>query len=385
MNLAPFQPAPPPPGISSSDGDPWQLRLLAQEELDALGPGSPRPSREQLAYFCRFGLLAPTTHNTVPQRFRIAPEGALEIWLDRGAVLPASDAQGRQASVSAGCAIGQIALAARCYGYSTRLEVEAVPAEQLRPSTEKERPVRLARLELSRGDEAKADRGWLSAMLDRRTTRAEYDRSPMDPALAAKMKALAPQRPGVGLHLLADAPTLFVLGKFQEAADVTVLNREAFARELGAWFLPNDASSPVGMRGREFGLGDEAARRIHRGLLGLEPLLPDEVAGMAKGSGLGMRSASAVAVITCERDDTAHRIAAGQTFCELALLLCREGLATAMHAGIVEVESANLALRSRLRTARRPTVVFRMGRPLRPEDGIRPHAARPRLEAVLLR
>ncbi len=165
---------------------------------------------------------------------------------------------------------------------------------------------------------------------------------------------------------------------------MTVLNRETFARELGAWLLPNDARAPVGMRGREFGMGDEAARRIHRGLLGLEPLLPDEVAGVAKGSGLGMRSASAVAVITCERDDIPHRIAAGQTFCELALLLCREGLATAMHAGIVEVESANLALRSRLRTARRPTVVFRIGLPVRLEDGMRPHAARPRLEAVLL-
>jgi hypothetical protein len=56
-----------------------------------------------------------------------------------------------------------------------------------------------------------------------------------------------------------------------------------------------------------------------------------------------------------------------------------------MHAGITEVDTASLALRGRLRTRRRPDVVFRVGRPLRPEDEARPHSSRPHLRDVLLR
>lgn len=357
------------------------LRPLEPAEFAALGRG-PRPSREQLAYWCRFGLLAPTSHNTVPQRFRLLPEGTLEVYLDRGAVLPASDPQARQATLSVGCAIGHVALAARCCGYDAHIDLDAVPPEELRCAPERG-PVRLARLSFSAANTA-ADPGFLCAMLERRMVRAEYDRSPLDAGLAGQLVASVGEHAGLRLHLLTDAPTLLFLGKFQEAADSTVLNRESFARELGAWLLPNDATSALGMRGREFGLSDEMARRIHHGLLGLGPLQPSEAAGVAKAGGLGMRSASAVAVITADRDDTPHRLSAGQALSDLALMLHRAGFFLAMHAGVVEVESASLALRSRLRTARRPLALFRIGRPLRAADALRPLSSRPDLEAVLL-
>ncbi len=355
------------------------LRPLGEADFEALGAG-PAPSRQQLSHWCRFGLLAPTSHNTVPQRFRVADGGGLDVFLDRAAVLPASDPTGRQAVLSAGCAVGHVALAARCWGYGAGLAVDPVSAEELRPAPER-RLVRLARLSFSRRGAA-ADPALLQSMLERRMVRAEYDRSPLTRDLAARLAASVAERPGLDLRLLTDAPTLLFLGKFQEVADTTVLNRETFAHELGAWLLPNDSTSPLGMRGREFGLSDEVALRIHRGLLGLAPLQPSEAASFAKAGGVWMRSASAVAVITADRDDMPHWLAAGQAFSDLALLLHREGYCLAMHAGVVEVESASLALRSRLRTARRPLALFRIGRPLRPEDARRPLSSRPSLDAI---
>ncbi|HSQ28245.1 MAG TPA: hypothetical protein VLN49_00215, partial [Gemmatimonadaceae bacterium] len=88
-------------------------------------------------------------------------------------------------------------------------------------------------------------------------------------------------------------------------------------------------------------------------------------------------------VITAARDDIEHRVAAGRSFEEMALRLSLAGFAVAMHAGITEVDAPNMALRGRLRTFDRPTVVFRTGKPLRPDDARRPHASRPPLEQVL--
>ena len=96
-----------------------------------------------------------------------------------------------------------------------------------------------------------------------------------------------------------------------------------------------------------------------------------------------MRSSSAVIVVTVHRDDLEHRLAAGRAFEEMALRLVMEGFALAMHAGITEVEAPNMALRGRLRTFQRPTVVFRVGKPLRQADAERSHAARPQLADAL--
>jgi hypothetical protein len=215
--------------------------------------------------------------------------------------------------------------------------------------------------------------------------RAEFDeRVKLEPSLAQELVSLtASVHAGLALHLISDAPTLLALGKFQELADSTVINRTAFARELAEWLVDNESDRALGMRGREFGLSDEAARRFHNGLAGTGPLLPDETVAFAKAGNIGMRSSSAVAVVTAARDDVEHRLAAGRAFEAMALRLTLGGFSVAMHAGITEVEAPNMALRGLLRTFQRPLVVFRVGRPLRSADGERPHSSRPRLADIL--
>ncbi len=73
--------------------DAWRLYVLERAELAVLD------RHAQLEYFASLALIAPTTHNTVPQRMRIdAERAALHFALDRRAVLPQSDANGRQAT-----------------------------------------------------------------------------------------------------------------------------------------------------------------------------------------------------------------------------------------------------------------------------------------------
>ena len=370
-----------PPGEAF---DAWRLPVLARAAFGALAP------RAQLTHLAAWSLLAPTSHNSVPQRYRLqVASRTIEVFLDRKYVLTASDVVGRQAAVSVGCALESLVVAARAYGLRAEVELSALPIEQTKPLTPGEpRHVKLADVQLVPDPSAPEDLGRtdLDTMRRRKVVRAEFDESvKLTSEQAAELEAgVKATYPGLALHLLTDAPTLLFLGKFQELADSTVINREDFARELGDWLLPDETPGGLGMRGREFGLAPEAARRMHAGLKRELVLLPDEMTGFAKVGNLGMRSSSAVAVITVERDDLAHRIAAGRAYFALALLGQRHGFWTAMHAGITEVEAPNLALRGRLRTLRRPTVVCRLGRPLHAEDGQRAHSARPPLETVLL-
>ncbi len=364
---------------------PWRLRILPPDEFEALAGKGGRDL--QLAYLAAFGLLAPSTHNTVPERFALrGGDLAIDLVLDRSLVLPESDRAGRQAVLSVGCCAANLGLAARAYGWACEIASAGAAKEDVAPlAGSGPRLVRLASACFRPGAGA-PDPSFLAPMLARKVVRARFDeRVELDPAARQELAAAAGRAgPGVALHLLTDFPTLLFLGKFQEAADATVINRDGFARELGDWLLPNDDPSARGMRGREHGLADDAARHVHRGLRHEERLLPDEIAALAKAGGTGMRSSSAVAVLAIAWDDVPDWLAAGSAYEEMALLLHRRGLRTAMHAAIAEVEAPNLALRARLRTGDRPVAVFRIGRPLEKQHDERPHSSRPALSSVLL-
>jgi hypothetical protein len=362
--------------------DAWRLPVLTVSEFQT------RDRRSQLEYLASLALLGPTTHNTVPQRFRIdAERSAIEFALDRRVILPESDAKGRQATVSLGAAIANSVIGGEVYGlYAISMKPIGVE-ERIQPARDGEEmivPVVDVTFEPADVPVPPRDTTWIEAILRRKMVRAEFDeRVKLDAALENELKAItAAVHPGLTLHVIADAPTLLALGKFQELADSTVINRTSFARELADWLVPNDSDSAVGMRGREFGLSDESSRRFHDGLAGTGQLLPDETVAFAKAGNLGIRSSSAAMVITVARDDLEHRLAAGRAFEEMALRLTIAGMSVAMHAGITEVEAPNMALRGRLRTFQRPTVVFRVGKPLRASDGERPHSSRPTLRDV---
>lgn len=359
----------------------WRLRALDPTSFAALSP------RDRLRWLAGWGVLAPTSHNTVPQRFVLDElAGAITVLCDRAFVLPASDATGRQAVVSLGCVVENVVGAAQVVGWGARVEVLPVPRARVTPAKDGEpRLVPVARVTFVDAGAPTRPAAWLDAMRARRMVRSQYDeRETLAADLEARLQALVTaEHPSVRLHLMADAPSRLFLGKFQELADSTVFNRDAFAVELGEWMLENGSAAARGMRGREFGLDDAAAARIGRGLRREGPLLPDEVAAFAKMGNLGFRTATAVAVLTIDEDDVPGWLAAGRAYEGLALTLGREGYVCAMHAGLCEVEPPNMALRGRLRTRARPTVVFRFGKPLRPDDALRPHASRPLVDEIL--
>lgn len=370
----------------------WRLPLLSRDEFAALG-NEPRVSVAQLRYLAHFGLLAPTTHNTVPQRFRIRATGKMDVLVDRRYVLPVSDPTGRQALISLGCVLANIEFAARLYGRSVRVNFSDAHSSDLTPLPRDAALADACRQVMSldfRPSECTGDLALLRLVMARKVVRAEYDRQVTLPsALEARLYDIVhSDKEGVqlALHLFKDAASLRALGKFQEQAERFVFENSRFTRELGKWLLPNDDSSAcLGMRGREFGFDDAFSKQVHFALQGERPMLPDQIAGFAKGSRLGLEGSTAALVFSTTTDDLMSHVLSGRAAQLVSLELLREGFCSAYQAAMVEVDWVReMVSASVLKTTRVPCVVLRTGKPKVTRNWWRPHSSRPALDGLII-
>jgi hypothetical protein len=387
----------------------WQHLPLELERFRAL------TALERLRYLLGFSLLAPSTHNSVPQLYGLGADyDNVTLLLDRRQVLPASDARGRQALISVGCALENFEAAARAYG----LGCEWLPSRELSwaavERADSRGPLLLgkARLLLSAAESAAATpvlaadhpqaarsaaegnavpdeaerRACLQALLERRAVRAEYDPTARLPAgLEAGLERCARVGGGVSVRLFFSAAERFSWGKLDELAMKHKLEQLPFQRELGASMLSNDdMTSARGMRGREFGLDDRRSRELARELSGERPMPTDQLAMLARGGRVTMQSSTAVCALAAD-DAPLASIELGRVYQRCALLAWRHGIAHAVHTGVCEVPHARAMCRATLMSGTPgPGVVFRLGVPLARADWERPHSSRPALDDIIV-
>jgi len=366
----------------------WQsaaLDLASFCDLDR--PTSQLIGPAQARYLLAFSLLAPSSHNTVPQAYRLdLAQDCIELWLRRRYVLPASDPTGREALTSLGCALENLAVAAAQYGLASDWQV----APELRwasvPAATSQDELRVGRLRLSRA-EVPDDASRLAALAGisrRQMLRAEFDPSQRLPA-ELRSRLLGLSTDSVRVLLFESDVERFAWGKLDELALKHKLEESAFRRELGQWILPNeDSQSPRGMRGREFGLDDRVTRELAARLRGEAAMPVDQLAFMARAGRIGLCSASAVCVLSCLQPDPATAITAGRLFQRCALLALGSGLACAVHTAVCQVGHARAMSEATLMKSLTPSLIFRLGRPRQGSDGLPPHSARPPLDDVLI-
>jgi hypothetical protein len=235
---------------------PWRLRILPQKEFDEL------TNYEKLSYLTCFGVLAPTSHNTVPERFQIHKDALqLGLYIDNRFALAESDPTGRQAIISMGCVMSNIKIAAHHYGYDGSARIHKY--------TQKKRYSEIATLTFAQSKK-EAPTTTIETMVQRKVLRAKFDRTvKFDVTLQKKITSLFSKKfPGLGLHIITDDGMLHMLGKYHEDAYKIVFEDAKFTYELGEWLLTNDDKKlPYGMRGKEFGFDNTFAKKVHNGLL----------------------------------------------------------------------------------------------------------------------
>lgn len=265
---------------------------------------SPRPAANaaELRALVQAASLAPSSHNTQPWWFRFEG-GAIELLADRTRALPVNDPDDRELTISCGCALFNLRVAAAAAGLDARAELLPHAADE----------DLLARVQLTPAS-GTPDLGELAAaMAERRTCRERFAAAAVEaPVLHRLSDAVA--REGAMLAVLGD------IGQRLDAADLVAEGdaiqwaNPSWRRELAAWMHPRRRGDGLTLPAlalpvarvvvRTFDMGEGVAARDRQ--------LADE--------------SRLLAVLCTEGDRPRDWLAAGQALQRLLLTGVRDGL-----------------------------------------------------------
>lgn len=193
----------------------------------------------------KYAVLAPSSHNTQPWRFRLGPR-FVDVLADRSRALPVCDPHDRELTISCGCALMHLRLALRSLGLADRVCLLPDHAQ----------PDWLARVECENDAQATIDDLRLTdAILRRRTCRAAFETRPVPDGVLDQMVRGAKDH-GATLSIVAGARTRKSLASLVGEADEVQLASRSFRRELALWMHHNRTHSPDGIPGHALGLGE---------------------------------------------------------------------------------------------------------------------------------
>lgn len=303
----------------------------------------------------RLAVLAASSHNSQPWRFRIGRD-AVEILPDRARRCPAVDPDDAHLYKSLGCATENLVQAAAAQGFAARVAYD--------PATDR------IHLRLAPG-KAEASPATARAITHRQCTRLDYDGAPLATEDLAALEA-AGQGEGVRTLLLVGRKRIEQVVDFVRSGDRVQLADPAFRRELLAWIRFNPRAALTS--------GDGLA-----GITAGRPALPDWIAPWLAGLVLSgrsqaaldtrqLRSSAGVAVTVAERNDRAAWIEAGRSWQRFGLCATTRGIRTAFVNQPIEVRALRPQLASWLGLGgAHPLLLTRFGRgPLAPYSLRRP-------------
>jgi nitroreductase len=288
------------------------------------------PAPERLRFLVRYAVLAPSTHNSQPWRFRIDGD-ALEVHVDPERIRRVADPEGREAVVSCGAALFLLRLAMRRFGSMDEVELLPTPDDPHHVAT------------LRAGTAAPASREVMhlfGAIRRRRTHRAPFGPRPVPQALAAALVEAAEDE-GAELHLLRDearGPLADLVARAEEAHAAN----PAFRDEAAAWIRRH--AEPVG-------------DGIPAEVLGIAP----DGTSLPRVGRAAAADAPLVTVLATETDAPREWIGAGQALARVLLIGTGSGLSASFLNQPLQLPDARRELRRLLATGDSPQALLRIG------------------------
>ncbi len=325
---------------------PWTVKAEALPGDDIAG---------QLVFLLRFAILAPSTHNTQPWRFRIVGT-TLEILADPDRHLHVIDGERRQQITSCGCALYNARVAVRASGYEDEVTVMLTDAVQ---------PHLVATLHLGEHRVSSDDDLLLyEAIPLRHTNRRAFLPRPIAAAITDELIALAAREGVTMVRALPD--TKHALGTLVDEADRLQYGDPAFRAELARWLAPTGSRRKDGIPFVEKEYGSAMPFSVMRKLR--SPHLGDEF-GHTEAENID--GAPAVLVMGTPGDTPADWLRCGEALEAVLLEATREGLSAAFFNQALEIPALRARVAELLPDLGYPQMILRLGIP---EQSIR-HAA----------
>ncbi len=316
--------------------DPWTI------DETAFPHGA--PPAEVFRFLLQYAVLAPSSHNTQPWRFRLGGD-RLELHADPTRALPVADPQRRELVISCGAALFHLRLALRHFHYAG--DVECLPDPY--------QPGLLARIGLGRREAGPADDRLFRAIQHRHTHRGAFDSEIVFESVTDTIQSAARQE-GAWFQPITTPEARHAVAHLVAEADLILLGNKQYRAELANWIRPNLSAEADGIPGYALGLNDITAS--------LAPLwlrFHDTSVPTSHRDAELVRQAPLLGVLGTPNDTLADWLAAGQALAHVLLQARVHGVHAGFHNQPVEVPAFRTRLAGVLHRPGLPQVLLRFG------------------------
>lgn len=292
----------------------------------------------------RYATMAPSGHNTQCWRFRLENR-SIAILPDLSRRTPVVDPDDHHLYVSLGCAVENLVLAAKAFGF--------IGNAQFSPTSGG--PITVA-LEQSKSEESPL----FKAIPHRQCTRTDYDGKPLAPEELRLLEAAGTGN-GVAVILLTEREAIEKVLEYVVQGNTMQINNPAFVSELESWIRFSDGEAIRTCDGLSFRTtgSPPAPRWLGRLLFRAFYRVKPENDKYAR----QIRSSAGIAVFVSDANDKVHWIEAGRCYERFALQAAVLGIRNSFVNQPVEESSLRPEFAKVLGLGdRRPDLVVRFGR-----------------------
>ncbi|MDX1559105.1 MAG: nitroreductase family protein [Marinobacter sp.] len=191
------------------------------------GTGNTPIPPETLAAILESAVLAPSSHNTQPWRFELGDNG-ISLFADRLRALPVNDPDDRELTISCGCALFNLRVAAAHAGFNERCTLLPDPGEADLLATVSLKP--------ASGPEDRQTE-LFRAIARRRTYRKRFEPKPVPSQVLNSLEESA-EAEGAWFQVLESEDARHQVAELVAEGDAAQWSNPSWRRELAAWMHP---------------------------------------------------------------------------------------------------------------------------------------------------
>jgi hypothetical protein len=294
----------------------------------------------------RLATLAASSHNSQPWKFRITGEN-IQIHPDYTRRLPVVDPQDRELWISLGCALENLMVAARSFGYFPEITY---------PENDEWISVKLGTVVSSTPVKDEL----LEAIYERQNTRSEYANQKVESGSNTEFPLPDFSEPDIAIQYFDTPDDLNKISDFVKRGTVAQYSNKLFIEELNHWLRFNKKEAITSLDGLYSRCSGNPEVPRFVGQMFVSSSDPDKMAEVEVNK---LHSSAGVLVIASTRDDRAAWVRTGQVYERWALKMTASGYKSSMLNQPIEVPEIRGQMAESLSLGKsNPQLLIRFGR-----------------------